>query len=721
MLAGAITLFLGQSFEAPYPATGSRSVPYFSLLGVGIFLLGALSMRLSKLVSVSKKSKKGSRKVARKKSKSAGALPNVPNLELAALLLGAFLLLFIGRSMTEYLPEAEGFWSYIYSALGLALFLLAALGFSGRKLPDPLTGALKASSKWLEVTPAQVVLLSLAPSMALAAWLSSGDTVLMRSPAIAIASWAIGIAFIVVGSAVAIPSIPARLRFSPTSLGLGVLFFIAFLLRGLANGQAPWLFSGDEGSAGLSAVQFIDGFRDNIFGVAWFSFPSLFFYIQSLFIRVFGQAPEALRTASALAGSLTVPATFLFAREAFGKRVAWASAIYLAVFHFHIHFSRIGLNNIWDGLFVALFAGALWRAWKQNQRSAFIAAGLTLGLSQYFYVSIRVMIPLIALWLVAAAVKDFGALTARFPGLTVTLLSAIVVALPLAVFFARHPDEFQAPLRRVAALGSWVEAEAQVSERPEWRVMLDQFRFAALGFTSTNLRLAYEPNQPMLLALPATLFIMGVSLLLLRIRELRSIWMGLWLLAAVFVAALSLSPPASQRYILVAPAVAVLVALPLVTATDWLSTLWPKRRQVVVGVATAVLAIAAWRDLSFYFGEYLIGPVIGDLNTETAQALAEMLADESDDTYVYFLGGRMGFRSHASISYLVPHVEGTDIPQTLVDPPELGELGHTFFILLPERREELAVLQSSYTGGRTFELYGRNSSLLLIGYEIQSS
>jgi hypothetical protein len=251
--------------------------------------------------------------------------------------------------------------------------------------------------------------------------------------------------------------------------------------------------------------------------------------------------------------------------------------------------------------------------------------------------------------------------------------------------------------------------------------MLDQFRFAALGFTSTNLRLAYEPNQPMLLALPATLFIMGVSLLLLRIRELRSIWMGLWLLAAVFVAALSLSPPASQRYILVAPAVAVLVALPLVTATDWLSTLWPKRRQVVVGVATAVLAIAAWRDLSFYFGEYLIGPVIGDLNTETAQALAEMLADESDDTYVYFLGGRMGFRSHASISYLVPHVEGTDIPQTLVDPPELGELGHTFFILLPERREELAVLQSSYTGGRTFELYGRNSSLLLIGYEIQSS
>jgi 4-amino-4-deoxy-L-arabinose transferase-like glycosyltransferase len=721
IVAGAISLFLGQSLEAQFPATGTGSVPLFNLVGLSVFLLGAISMRVSRLAASSGKSAKGSKKVTRKKSKQTSTLPNIPNLELAALLLGAFLLLFIGRSMSAYLPEAERFWSYIYSALGLVLFLTAAVAFSGRKLPEQLTGALAAVSAWLAVTSAQVVLLFLAPFLALAAWLSAGDTPLMRSPILAVGSWLLAIAFIVVGSAVAVPRFSQRLRFSPTSLGVGALFLVAFLLRGLASGQAPWLFSGDEGSAGLSAVQFLDGFRDNIFGVAWFSFPSLFFYIQSLFIRVFGQTPEALRNVSALAGALTVPATFLFAREAFGKRVAWASAIYLAVFHFHIHFSRIGLNNIWDGLFVALFAGALWRAWKKNQRSAFLAAGLTLGISQYFYVSIRVMVPLIGLWLVAAAIKDAQKLKERLPGLSVLLLAAVVVALPLAIFFARHPQEFQAPLRRVAALGPWVQAEAQVSGRAEWQIMLDQFRYAALGFTSTNLRLAYEPNQPMLLALPATLFIMGLSLLLIRPRDLRSIWMALWLLGGIFVAALSLSPPASQRYILVSPAVAVLVALPLVTATDWLSDLWPKRRQIVTGVATALLTIAVWRDVSFYFGEYLVGPAIGDLNTETALVLAEMLADESDDTYVYFLGGRMGFRSHSSVPYLAPHIEGTDIPQTLAEPPELGELGHTIFIVLPERSEELAVLQSSYAGGRTFERYGRNSNLLFIGYEIQES
>lgn len=717
LLAGAALLFLGQSLETPGAATGGRTVSWLAAVGVVAVIAGGLLLPTVVSVGRDQSTQKGPAGIAARTEKTR---LRAPTLELAALLLGSIVLLFLGSSMSSYLFESERGWIYVYSAAGLGGFILAALGFSGRGLPRWAGRTLGAAANRLGVTEAQVVLLLLAPFLGLSAWLAAGDSMLMRRPAIAVLSWLAGILCVVLGGLNQPLQLKRRLKFTPPVLALGGLFLAAFLLRGLATAQIPWLFTGDEASAGLSAAQFIDGTRNNLFGVAWFSFPSLFFYVQSLSIRIFGQNVEALRIASALAGALTVPATFALANELFDRRVAWASAAYLAVFHFHIHFSRIGLNNIWDGFFMAAFAAAFWHAWKSDRRLSYAAAGIVLGLSQYFYVSIRVVMPLLLLWLAAAGIKDWRQLRERVPGLAIMLMALLVTAMPLAIFFLRHPQEFGAPLGRVAALGPWLQAEAQNTGRATWEVMLQQFRTAALGFTSANLRLAYEPGQPMLLALPATLFLMGIGLIVVRIRELRSIWLALWLLAAVFVGALSLSPPASQRYVLVAPAVAILVGLPLVTVVDWVGQLWPKWRRAALGGALVVLALASWSDLSFYFWQYTTGNSFGDINTEAAQALAEMLATEDPETFVYFLGGRMGFRSHSNIPYLAPQVTGQDLPQPLVEPLTLELHPHTLFVLLPEREAELALIEAAYPGGTTFQRQGRHE-LLYIGYEIGGS
>ncbi len=731
LLAGTAAVYLGQSLESTQLASDERTSRWLTLSGVlafaasGAMLRGSFSGTNSTVDGHSTptqpaESMNQPRKASGKQLRSSrNGLAAAPRVELGALLLAAAVLLFLGSSMTSYLAEGLRAWSYAYLALGLACFVLAALGFSGRGLPVVLMRGLDAAGGWLSVSPAQIVLLGLAPLLALSTWLAAGESVLMRQPAIAVLGWLAAMLLVVIGGAPQLPRL-RRLKFSAPVLGFGGIFLAAFLLRGLATGQIPWLFTGDEASAGLSAAQFIEGFRDNLFGVAWFSFPSLFFFVQSLFVRIFGQTAEALRILSALAGALTVPVTFALANEMFGKRVAWASAAYLAAFHFHIHFSRIGLNNIWDGFFMAAFSAAFWRAWKSDSRLAFAAAGIVLGLSQYFYVSIRVVVPLFVLWLIAAGISDRSKLRSRLPGLSILLLGLIVTALPLAIFFARHPLEFQAPLGRVAALGPWVQAEAQNTGRAVWEVLLSQFRYAALGFTSVNLRLAYEPGQPMLLALPATLFLMGVSLMVLRVRQLRSVWMILWLIAAIFVGALSLSPPGSQRYILVAPAVAILVALPLITVAEWLAELWPAWRRAIVSAAIAVLALAAWGDLRFYFGDYTIGTAFGDINTETAQQLAELLAEKDADTFVYFLGGRMGFRSHSNVPYLAPHVDGSDLPEPLSPPLDLTMHDHTLFVVLPERSDELELIQQAYPGGRTFQREGRQETLF-IAYEIGGS
>jgi uncharacterized membrane protein len=129
------------------------------------------------------------------------------------------------------------------------------------------------------------------------------------------------------------------------------LVIFALIVRAVDNTHITATLTGDEGTAGLSAVAFREGRTNNIFSTGYRGFPMLYFFMQSLPVAIFGRTVAALRISSALAGALTVGGVFLAGSALFGRRAGLLAAIFLSDFHFHIHFSRIGLNNIWDGLF----------------------------------------------------------------------------------------------------------------------------------------------------------------------------------------------------------------------------------------------------------------------------------------------------------------------------------------------------------------------------------
>ena len=135
-------------------------------------------------------------------------------------------------------------------ALGMILFVLTAVGFNRKQLPAIIITPLQFLADWLSVTKAQVVLLLLSPLMGLAAWLGAGDAALMRNSTLALASWMLGIVLVVVGSATNVRRWGKRPKFTLTILALGGLILVAFLLRGLATAQIPWLLTGDEGIGG---------------------------------------------------------------------------------------------------------------------------------------------------------------------------------------------------------------------------------------------------------------------------------------------------------------------------------------------------------------------------------------------------------------------------------------------------------------------------------------
>lgn len=561
-------------------------------------------------------------------------------------------------------------------------------------------------------------LLVFALAISYLAGVEAGDQKLMESPFLAIALWLFAVALIVVPYVKRGPSETEDRRPKWEIPAIAGLTLVAFLARVVDLETVPWLLTGDEGSVGLSAVEFIDGTHNNLFSVSWFSFPSLFFTIPALSIRLLGQSIFALRLPSAVIGALTVPVLYWCILPIFKRRVALFSAAYLSTFHFHVHFSRLGINNIWDAFFITLFWGLFWRAWSTGRRRYFLFAGLILGLSQFFYVSSRVIPILLLAWIVVAVVRGKGVPREKFYDLIVMLLTAAVVAMPLIRFYFRHPDEFYAPFNRVVILGQPLYDESQRIGDPVWLLLWDQLRYSLLAFTSTGFRVWY-PEASMLLQLPGALFLIGVFLALRKPFDSRNSWLLLLVLSAIVTVTITDYVPAASRYVHIAPTVSVLIAVALDRMQSWLLKVNVQWMSKLSNLTPILLVVAMVLDVNFYFGTYSAEKRFGDLNSETAVAIADAIRGYDPGHPVYLLGlPRMGFITHASIRYLAPEVARYDVEPTLTAPPAWELTRPTTFIVLPERQAELEMIEQSFPGGHETTELGKDGEALFVLYEI---
>jgi len=126
----------------------------------------------------------------------------------------------------------------------------------------------------------------------------------------------------------------------------------AFALRAWRIDTIPWTLGGDEGSQGLWARDVIEGRLPNMFATGWLSVPNLSFFWQAGWFKLLGDNLIGLRLPWAVVGTFTVLGTYLLVRRQFDRRQALLTAFLLATYHFHIHYSRLGSNQVADPLFV---------------------------------------------------------------------------------------------------------------------------------------------------------------------------------------------------------------------------------------------------------------------------------------------------------------------------------------------------------------------------------
>lgn len=504
-------------------------------------------------------------------------------------------------------------------------------------------------------------------------------------------------------------------------LMLIALTLLALLLRVVAIERIPQNFGGDEGEMGMEARGVLQGAYPNPFVTGWLSHPVIWFYMQALSLTLFGNNVFGLRMLSALMGTATVTMLYVFARPLFGRGIALGATALFASYHFHIHFSRLGVNNIADPFFALAAFAALLYGIRRRSPAAFALTGAICGIAQHFYMGSRLTPLLVVAVIIHQALFDRRRLVAVAPQLLLIAAGFALGVGPLAAHFVADPSALTARLAMVGVVQSgWLEREL-ANGVPLSQIVVSQVQRGFGAFTFVPDRSAwYDPKMALLDQASAVMMVLGVALAIARLRKPEWFLLVAWLAGTALLGGVMLvNSPESPRYVTSAPTLCLLVMLGMARVVEmagWALNL-DARKRAVAG-AVLVTALATW-SLNFYFREYIPRRTYGWFNTEVAMTIAEYLNRHEAPTYVYFVGPPRIYLNNGTIRF-VAQPQGMDVTDPITDPallPPPPGGARPLFIFLPEREAELAIVQQHVPGGNVERLEGQSEpATLFIAY-----
>ncbi|HET92370.1 MAG TPA: hypothetical protein ENN99_16770 [Chloroflexi bacterium] len=511
-------------------------------------------------------------------------------------------------------------------------------------------------------------------------------------------------------------------------VGIAALLAATLLVRAVGLEHIPANLGGDEGTQGVAALELMGPPLGNPFSTGWFGVPTMSFLAYGVSIRVWGASVAGLRALSALVGTAAVLTTFLLARELWGRGVAWGAAVLLAFSHYHLHFSRLGSNQIADSLFVTASLWLLVRGLRTRRLLDFALAGAVIGLGWYGYFGARLIGILVGCYLAWRAVVEYRFL-ARYGGAVLVLAAAaLLVTVPLLFYYADYSQELASRFQQVSIFASgWLAREQLITGHSAVRLLLEQFWKSISAFNYTlDPTFWYHAHIPLLDVVSGAFFLVGLLWATVRARWPGNGLLLLWFwLALILGWVLTENPPSSQRLLIIAPAAALLASLGL----SWLVTLGRRLldvggrepRAFWTGIAAMLLGVAAVLNLHYYFVIYTPMRVYGNPTAEVGTKLGRYLSQQENDYPVYFYGAPYMYWDFGTLRYMARGVEGVDVPPVgEEDAPAPDVSRGAQFVILAERLDELEIVRRRYPGGSELVEYSDpDGRVLYVLYRVE--
>lgn len=417
-----------------------------------------------------------------------------------------------------------------------------------------------------------------------------------------------------------------------------LMLALILISAGLRLWQLPAIPPGlwyDEAYNGMDALHMLDTGSAHAFFLGNHGREPLIHYLSALMMGLLGASPYTLRLVSALQSLIAIALVYrwlvtLFADEPDRHWLALIASAGLAVSFWYQIMTRNSYRAGLVPLFMALTSYLFWRAWRRGSRWTFIGAGLALGLSQYTYLSAR-LLPLVFLvfGLIWATLRrrpgGVSQLPATpWPGLLLMFGTAGVVFLPLGLFYLAHPDAFSYRTDSVSLLGNASGLSAVLQH------LLEALRTFVDG-TDFNWRHSL-PERAGFDWLSGIGFWLGLIIVVRNLRRPAYLFLLVSLLIMWLPAALAIPPVNALRLSGLLPAYYAIMAVGLVTGAGWLSRLARGRSLAIparAAMLAAVLGVSGGLTAYDYFVRWAKHPMVyrsynGALVDMTRALLTEM-------------------------------------------------------------------------------------------------
>ncbi|MCC7359569.1 MAG: glycosyltransferase family 39 protein [Anaerolineales bacterium] len=600
------------------------------------------------------------------------------------------------------------------SAAGLLLFLLGRLRPAPRWLAAALPAALAPQTLWL---PAAFVLSALATGLSLAFQqydLTNYLPVLLvwaGAAAAYLAAW--------------LPAAPRPnwrawwAAYGREALVVGALILLGLGLRLYQLGWLPRVINGDEGVLGEAALNTASHPLANPFAL-FENFGSLYLQAINLCMQLLGQNALGLRLAPAIGGTLAVGTLYLLARWLFGARVATTAAALMAVSHPALHFSRTVAVGYIQGTWLIPLELYCFISGLQKRSAARLAlGGLALGLHFSVYLGAQIMAAYFAVYLLVAAFVCRPLLRGAWRLAAVFWGGLVVAVLPEAVYAWRYPEQFLARLNIDGTFQSgWLAEQVATTGRSPALILAERMAHAFLALNGYPANDFYGATIPLLDALTAALFLLGLVYALWRWREPGYLLLNGYFWAATLSVGVFAVPPSADSYrmLITLPAALLLAAVGLEQVLALVTLADAPKRAARVAVSAALLGAIGLLNVRAYFYDFVAQCRYGgDPQTRFASYLGTYLSALDRESDVYLLSNDVfRYGTHSSVDFLSDRLPVTNVPEAA---DSLTSAPNVVIVAIADRAEELIAWARAHPGGALERQYDCER-LMLVAYAL---
>ncbi len=504
-----------------------------------------------------------------------------------------------------------------------------------------------------------------------------------------------------------------------TIILLILLLLLAGFLRFYHLDTIPPGLHGDEAEWGLIEQKINRGEYESFFSLGktgqFFDFSVLSYFVQGLFLRVFGDTIFAIRSSSAFAATLTVIAFYFLASRFFKHRLTVVlTTLALATSHWHIAYSRLAILNIWTPLFLVVLFALFLKALDTKKTIYFVLSGVVLGLSLYFHHTVKAIPIILGLFSIFYCIEHRKQHVKRlFVHLSLVIIIAVIVFSPQAWYYITHPDTFSPRLNEVSIfnhLPTYFD-RYEVSSIPEvlfWQFIntIKVFHFGGdIGY------LFYGYQGGLLAPIVASLALVGLLIAFATFKSDRSQLLIVWFFSIIiFGGVLTVDPPSSQRLVGVIPVLFLFAGLTIERLLSY--------KKAVFLLAVLFLINAVW-DYHIYFNNYIRSQA-GWAQREPATQIAYYLQALGPGWKVYMLRENTWlYFKHGTIRFINPQLEGIDVEDSSTVIPLKESAEKNIVFIMPPFSPSLKKLQRVYPDGKTLRFYNPiGNTPSFVSYEI---